>query len=488
MRVFCAGVITETNTFSPIPVGLPAFESEGIFRGQHEAVPGDFRFAVTYAAQQRGRAAGWTVLTGLTADAQPGAAVVRSAWESLRDGLLEDLEGVLPVDAVALNLHGGMVAEGYDDCEGDLLARVRALVGPDTVVGALCDPHAHLSPAMLEAADLLLFYKENPHSDIDERAGQLIDLIDRAVRGKIHPVTSVFDCRLMDVFQTNRDPMRGFVAELRSMEGKDGILDISVVHGFRRADIPFVGAWTMVVTDDRKAAGDELARRLGERLIAMRGTAAQPDVPMEEAVQRVVSATQGPIVLADLADNPGGGAPGDSTFILRALLEAGVRDIAAGILWDPMAVRFAFEAGEGATLPMRIGGKACPLSGRPLDLDVRVGRLLGAAVQRIGNTAIPMGRLAALHADGVDILVAEVRTQTYAANLFTEAGVDLSSKRAVVVKSAQHYRRDFAAIFSEDIVVDAPGVCAADVRRLPFHRIPRPIWPFDPDPWEASRR
>lgn len=488
MRIFCAGIVTETNTFSPLPVGLPAFERAGIFRGQHEAVPGSYQFAVTYAAQQRGRAAGWTVLTGLTTDAQPGAAVVRSAWESLRDGLLEDLKRALPVDAVALNLHGGMVAEGYDDCEGDLIARVRALVGPDVVVGGLCDPHSHLSPAMLEGTDLLLFYKENPHSDIDERAGQLIDLIDRTVRGEIRPVTSVFNCRLMDVFQTNREPMRGFVDEMKALEGKNGIVDISVVHGFRRADIPIVGAWTLVITDDRKAAGDELARRLGVRLIGMRGTAAQPDVPLEGAVRRVVAATRGPIVLADLADNPGGGSPGDSTFILRALLEAGVHDIAAGILWDPLAVRFAFEAGEGAVLPMRVGGKACPLSGEPLDLEVRVGRLLENAVQRVGTSAISMGRLAALHADGVDILVAEQRIQTYAANLFGEAGVDLAGKRAIVVKSAQHYRRDFAGIFAEDIVVDAPGVCASDIRRLAFHRIPRPIWPFDPNPWESEDR
>jgi microcystin degradation protein MlrC len=469
-------------------VGLPAFERCGILRGQHEAVPGDFRLAVTWAAQQRGKAAGWTVLTGLTADAEPGAAVVRGAWESLRDGLIEDLKAALPVDAVALNLHGGMVAEGHDDCEGDLISRVRALAGPDAVIGALCDPHAHLSQAMLEGADLLLFYKENPHSDIEERAGQLIELIDRVVRREIRPVTSVFNCRLMDVFQTNREPMRGLVDELKSLEGKDGILDISVVHGFRRADIPIVGAWTLVITDDRKAAGDALARRLGERLIAMRGAAAQPDVPLEEAVRRVVEATRVPIVLADLADNPGGGSPGDSTFILRALLDAGVRDVAAGILWDPLAVRFAFEAGEGAMLQMRVGGKACPLSGKPLDLEVRVGRLLEDAVQRIGGISVSMGRLAALHADGLDILVAEKRTQTYAANLFAEAGVDLASKRAIVVKSAQHYRRDFSAIFAEDIVVDAPGVCASDVRRLAFHRIPRPIWPFDPNPWEPEDR
>lgn len=485
MRVFCAGIATETNTFSPIPVGLPAFERRGIHRGQYQATPGTYSFTVTWAAQQRAGAAGWTVLTGLTTEAETGAAIVRSAWESLRDGLLADLQAVLPVDAVALNLHGGMVAEGYDDCEGDLLERVRALVGPDTVIGALCDPHAHLSPAMLDSANLLLFYKENPHSDIDERAAQLIDLIDRTLRGEIHPVTSVFNCRLMDVFQTNREPMRGFVAEMKALEGKDGVLDISVVHGFRRADIPLVGAWTLVITDGRKAAGDELARRLGARLIDMRGTAAQPYVPLNEAVQRVVAATRGPIVLADLADNPGGGSPGDATFILRALLDAGVRDIAAGILWDPIAVRFAFEAGEGAMLSMRVGGKACPLSGEPLDLQVRVGRLLEKGSQRIGNSLISMGRVAALHADGVDLVVAEVRTQTYAANLFGEVGVDLAAKRVIVVKSAQHYRRDFAGIFVEDIVVDGPGVCAADVRQLPFRRLPRPIWPFDPNPWEA---
>lgn len=486
MRVFCGGILTETNTFSPLPVGIAAFERHGIRRGNYVADASHWSTVVTWAAQQRAAAENWTVITGLLADAEPGAAVVRRAYEALRDELLEGVRAAMPLDAVALNLHGGMVAEGYDDCEGDLITRVRDIVGPHAVIGALFDPHSHLSSEMLAGTTLPVFYKENPHTDITERAVQLVDLMARTLRGEIKPVVSAYDCRMMDVFQTNCEPMRTFVNEIRAMEGRDGVLDISIVHGFRRADIPIVGAWVIVITNDLRSRGDGLARELGQRLIAMRGQAFAPHVPLEDALRRVHKASRWPVLLADLADNPGGGSPGDSTYIVDALLAQGVRSIVAGILWDPLAVRIAFEAGEGAVLPMRIGGKACALSGRPLDLVVRVGRLLPEALQLCEGTRIRMGRVAALHAEAVTFLVAEVRTQTYAPNLFLEAGIDLSTATVIVVKSAQHYRSRFLDHFAEDVVVDAPGVCAADIERLPFTRIRRPIWPFDPNPWQES--
>lgn len=475
--------MTETNTFSPIPVSMQSFVECGIQRGDDVFDPETGSDMARYA-----RSLGNEVVGGLYAWAHPGAAVDRLTYEMLRDELLDRLRAAMPVDIVALNMHGGMVAHGHDDCEGDLIARIRALVGPDTVVGCELDPHSHLSPAMHENA-LLMCYRENPHTDIDARGRELVDLLMRAARREVKPVTSVFDCRLADVFQTQREPMKSFVARMRALEGRDGILSISIVHGFRRADIPLIGAKVVVITDDRADEGDALAERLGRELFAMRGRCSEPVTPLDRAVVEAMAwdaRANGPLILADMADNPGGGSPGDSTYVLSALLDAGMTDIAVGVMIDPLGVRYATEAGVGACFTMRIGGKACPLSGPPLDLDVTVTAIAPhAKIILAGGTEIAMGRAVALRFPQGELVLAENRHQTYGPSIFADLGVDLKSKRVIVVKSAQHFKAHFGAISPHSLTLDAPGVCVADVTRLPFKRLPRPLWPWDADPLPA---
>lgn len=478
MRLFFGGIATETNSFSPIPIGMDAFEAGGMLRGQaaeKEAIP------------VRARELGMEVICGLYTQAPPGGLVRRDVYESLRDELLGQIKNGGPFDIVALSLHGAMMAFGYDDCEGDLLERVRAIVGPNVAVGAVLDPHAHLSDAMRDNADALLFYRENPHVDIDERSCELVDILAQVARKEVRPFASVFDCRMLDVFQTNREPMRGFVDRMRAME-KGNILSISVCHGWRRGDVPFMGAKVLVVTDNAPAEGEALAKKLGLELFAMRGKAHARAVPLDEAVSRVVSADHAPILLADISDNPDCGAPGDATYAVRALLDAGVNNIAWGALWDPLAVRFAMEAGVGAKVAMRIGGKACALSGPPLDLEVQVKAINTQAKQTTSGGEIPMGNTAALISGELEIVVCDRKRQTFGPDLFTDLGIDLRSKRVILVKSAQHYRVMFEPFFAEDIPIDAPGVCISDIRKLGLKRAPRPIWPLDEDPFGESGR
>jgi len=470
MRLFTGGISTETNSFSPLPTGLSAFRI------------GDTDNSLVRHAAEESKARGWTHIRGMVAEAHPGAVTPRAVYEELRDRLVADVSAALPLDIVLVDVHGGMVADGYDDPEGDLFEHVRAICGPATVIGARLDPHSHLSPAMLAGANLLCFYKENPHTDMAARGADLLRLAIDTAQGRIRPLISTFDCRLADVFQTNREPMQSFVKRLRALEGTDGILDISVVHGFRRADVPIMGGHIVVITDDKPAAGARLAEALGRELYTMRGAAAAPYVPLEEAVERAATA-KGPTILADLADNPGGGSPGDATYILKALLDRGVTNIAIGYMVDPLALDFARTAGTGARLPMRIGGKACRLSGEPLDLEVTVRAIWDEG--RLDSIATDMGPCAWLSAGDLDIVLIGVRLQTYTPELFEKLGVDLASKQVIVVKSAQHYRAWFGSLAKGDIVVDAPGVCTADWRNLPFRRVRRDIWPFTDDPWSA---
>ena len=471
MKIFTGGILTETNTFSPLPTGLAAFELD--------PPSNSLRDLVAAVCKERH----WTHISGLIADAHPGAAVARAAYENLRDLLLEQIKSALPLDIVLLDLHGGMVAQGYDDCEGDLLLRIRDIVGDACVIGARLDPHSQFSDDMVRKTNLLCFYKENPHTDISQRAHDLLRLAIDTAEKRVNPVISTFDCQMVDVFQTNREPMQSFVNRLREMEGTNGILDISLVHGFRRADTPLMGTHMLVITDNDAALGDKLAEELGMEVFAMRGNAAQPVVPLGEAVA-LAMASEGPTILADLADNPGGGAPGDSTYIFNAVRAAGARRIALGYLVDPLALDYAFEAGVGAKLIMRLGGKACALSGDPVDLSVEIKGLQQDAA--LTSVDVPIGRAAWLVHDEIDIVVIGVRWQTYAPDLFTQFGIDLASKQVIIVKSAQHYHPYFHHITDDDIVVDAPGVCASDWRNLPFQRVRRSIWPFTDDPFRTN--
>ena len=189
------------------------------------------------------------------------------------------------------------------------------------------------------------------------------------------------------------------------------------------------------------------------------------------------------MVLADVADNAGGGAPSDSTFILQHLLDRGVRDVVSGFFWDPVAVRFCFEAGEGATLALRIGGKCGPDSGPPVDLEVTVRRLLPEARQSFGSAVAPMGRAAWISGAGIDLILNEARTQVFHPDGFTQFGIDLAAARLIVVKSTQHFYAGFAPLAREIIYVSAPGAIPPEFAEIPYQVFTQPYWPRVADPF-----
>jgi microcystin degradation protein MlrC len=493
MRVFTASLATETNTFSPIPTSLASYESAGIYRaGQHPDHP-TFFSGPLWAARKRAKERGWTVIEGLCAWAQPAGPTTRAAYEQLRDELLADLKKALPVDAVLLGLHGAMVAEGCDDCEGDLMARIRAIVGKDAVIGATLDPHCHITQTMLGAADLIICFKEYPHTDFLERAEELCDLAEAVAKKKVKPVTSVYDCRMISMYHTTREPMKGLVAKMKSLEGKDGVLSISIAHGFPWGDVKDLGTRVLVITDGAAGAGPDvgaaLAEQIGRELIAMRTNTYEPQLGLGEAVGKALEVNGWPVVLADCADNPGGGAPGDSTYVLEALLARKAGPAALGPLYDPLAVAFCFDVGVGAKMQLRIGGKTGPSSGKPLDLEVEVRHLQRAATQSFGAARWGIGDLATVRTGEpgreIDIVLTSVRNQGTGTDLFTAHGVNLDEKRLVVVKSSQHFYAAFGPIAKAVFYVKGPGAIALDIPALPYKNVARPKWPLDADPWRA---
>ena len=469
MRTYCATLYNETNTFSPM------LADERDFVPMELARKGSPSFEAAFAPVY---ALGGIVLGEFNRSALPGGVIARGAYERLRDELIAELSSVLPLDLVVLNLHGAMVATGYPDCEGDLLERVRSIVGPRVTITAALDPHAHLTDAMTRNADVLIAYREYPHTDEAATFAEAVHIGVRAAAGEINPVLSVESCGQVDQYPTIRDPMRAIVKLAREWQSMKSVIAVSIIHGFPWGDVHDMGTKVLVVTDGDATLGSQLAADMSRRIRAARGQTANDVIDFREALSRA-RLGRAPVVVADVADNPGGGAAGDSTFLLRALIEA--RDSAAfGPIWDPFVVNLAHKAGAGARLHVRLGGKVSAASGEPLDLEVTVSALVESlTTPGVGGYEVAYGRSAMLQAGDVDIVVTSMREQAMLPALFTSMNVTLADKQIIVVKSAQHFAAEFGPIASEIIYAASPGTMHPAFNRLQYHAADRRLWPLN---------
>jgi len=375
------------------------------------------------------------------------------------------------------------VADGYDDCEGDLLNRVRGLVGAETVVGLELDLHCSVTPRMIACTDTIVTFKEYPHIDASERAAELFRICRDQAQGQIQPVMGIYDTRMISMWRTPVEPMKSFVARMQSLEGQDGILSISFAHGFPWGDVEHVTARVLVVTDGDQPKAQMLAKRLGREIWELRHDTAPRSLTMDEALDRAVVASQGPVVLADVSDNAGGGAPADSTFLLQRILERDIGGALSGLYWDPIAVRFCCEAGEGATLDLRVGGKCGPMSGTPVDLRVTVRRIVEEADQQFSTNRASMGTSVWVSTDRVDLILISTRTQTFHPDAFEQFGIRLDDYPIVAVKSTQHFYAGFAPVAAEILYVAAPGAIYPDFAQIPYRKLKTPFWPRVENPF-----
>jgi microcystin degradation protein MlrC len=480
MRLFAATIATETNTFSPLPTSMAAYR-DGVFLrpGEH---PDDTPLMCTaplWVARRRAAAEGFTLIEGSCFAASPAGITNRADYETMRDEIMAQLEAALPLDGVLLGLHGAMVAHGYDDVEGDVIERVRAIVGPTCVIGVELDPHCHLTVKRVRLSDIIVLYKEFPHTDVVERAEDLLTLVLRTLRGEIAPVMSLYDCRQIGSYPTTLPLMRGFVDRTSAMEGHHGVLSVSIGHCFPYADVPEQGGRILVVVDGDKALADRLATEIGSEFIEMRGRTAPDYLDVDGMITTALGLNGAPIVVADPADNAGGGAPTDNTTILRRMIERDVQNAALGPIWDPIAVRLCFDAGLGATFALRFGGKIGPASGQPIDADVKVIGLAEDCWQSFGPTQVKLGDCAAIRVGGVEIVLITNRTQALGLELFRNVGIEPTTKKLLVVKSTNHFHAAFGPIADRVLYVESDGPLPRQYERIPYTRVQRPIWPLD---------
>jgi microcystin degradation protein MlrC len=492
LRVFLAALAHETNTFSPVATTRDSFAAALLHRRGDAATLARARQFPGYSdvldiAEEHGD----ECIAGLCAWAEPGGPLPRADYEGLRDELLADLHAAGKVDFVLLVLHGAMVAQGnYWDCEGDILRRVRGIVGESTPVGALLDLHGNVTQEMVAGGAIMVACKEYPHIDYPQRARELYALLAHAALEGRRTRTVMQRVPMLGIHGTTEGPMREFVRRMQDCEREPGIATISAMHGFPWSDTPYTSAAMIVVHDaGDKGAADNATRIAGElstQFFGMRNSSPTKRVPMEEALEAAmregVRHPGRPVVIADSSDNPGGGAPSDSTFVLRAMLELRMSGAALGMIWDPACVSAAKRAGVGAQVKLSIGGRCGAMSGDPVQATATVLACRDDATQRtFGELRDHLGPAVALRVEGVDVIVNSIRQQVFSPDCFTQLGIDAASKRFLVVKSTQHFRAHFDPIAGATVYCDAPGALNTNLAALPYRHLRRPIWPLDPD-------
>jgi microcystin degradation protein MlrC len=486
-RAYVAGLVHETNTFSPVPTSRESFEPStyrpqggNFVEPEHVDTLGYGHFARLCLE------AGIELRAGVYAHTGPSAALNARDHVAMRDEILAGLERAMPVDRVFLFMHGAQIAQGCDDVEGDLLGVIRQRVGASVPVAVLLDLHANITPAMLHHATFCVGCLEYPHTDYPDRAQHAFALVQAVIEGRIKPRTHAWRMPLVGLYRTTEGPMQDYVARLRAAQSMAGVLSVSAFHGFPLGDTPHTGATLVLTSDGEMPTAKSLGAALAQQFID--AALAVPDPPgLNAALDDALagpSAGAGPVVFADSGDNPGGGAASDSTFVLEALLQRGVQNAAIGMLWDPVAADFAHRAGVGALLQLRLGGKTSALSGRPLDVLAHVLCVRDDACQALfaqGEPKARLGRSAALRVQGVDIVVNSERQQVFDPRCFTEHGIDLTSKRLVVVKGSTHFVNGFAALASRIVFCASPGSVSLDASQFDYQRIRRPLYPLDLD-------
>ena len=446
MRFFIAMFSHETNTFSTIPTDQRQFEAR------------DLRYGGEILEAYRGTA----------------------------QRLLEDLKSSGSLDGILLDLHGAMVPQSSEDGEGNLLRAVREAVGPSVPVAVTLDFHANVTADMVRHATLLHGYKTYPHLDMDARGREATERLLDVAAGRIRPTVAWRQPPLLPPIAgqlTARGPMRRLYDMAAEMEKDPKVVSISVFAGFPLADIKDAGLSIYVATDGDQRLADELTDRLAATAWEHRREFLHTAVPVGEAVARALAADGRPVILADIADNTGGGAGGDTTEILRELLRVGARQTTVACLWDAEAVQACVKAGVGATVTVRVGGKVDPSHGAPIEVTGRVrtlsdgrfvhkGPMFRGLEGRLGPTAV-------LDVNDLKIILISLRWQTLDPEMLRVVGIDPTAEKILVVKSSVHYRAAFEPLAHAIIEVDAPGLSSSNLARFTFKHVRRPIFPLD---------
>lgn len=486
-RIAVGGFHHETNTFAPLKATFRDFEQAD---GHPALSSGEALFAAVDGvnlpitggvAELRGL--GHELVPLSWSSAVPSAEVEQDAYERIVGDMLEMLERAMPIDGIYLCLHGAMVAEHLEDGEGELLRRIRALVGSDVPISVSLDLHTNITREMFALSDVLDAYRTYPHVDMMETgrraATHLDDLLNREVR--YHKAFRKAEFLVpLNWGCTFVEPAQSLYAKLAELEAgavADGVRTLSLTMGFPLADIAEVGPAVLAYGTDRAATeslADEMVDALAAREAEFNGRLLAADEAVAEAKRQSARATR-PIVLADTQDNPGGGGPSDTTGLLKALISGDAEGAVLAILWDPEVAARAHDVGEGALMTASLGAKSGVAESSPVEGEFKVlklgdGKFTGTGPMWRG-ARIDLGPMALLEIAGVRVIVGSVKMQAADQSIFRHFGVEPAEEAILALKSSVHFRADFQPIAEEIILVETPGPCYADPAKLTFRNV-----------------
>lgn len=527
MRLAILGLCHESNTFSRVPADYQQFEASGIDRG--DGIVRRYRDSTTHLAGflEAADALGFEAVPLTYAQTGPMGPITADAYDRLTAEMFGQLRGQGPWDGVLIANHGAAVTERHEDMDGAFSRAVRDIVGPDVPVGICLDMHANLSAEVVAATDVCLVWRTNPHLDPRVRGRKTAELVFHAARGDIRPrqalVAPPLVVNIVRQF-TAEEPMRGIVEDCLAANERPGILDTSVAEGYPYADVPHMGMGWVAIADGDQAAAEAAARWMAGRAWRRRAALNAPVPSVQEALELAVAhyrgprrrgdaddvATDGspmgapssanedgraprsgPIVLMDVGDNIGGGAPADSTHILEEAIRMGV-DGLLQTLYDPEAVGACIGAGVGAEVSLEVGGKTDDRHGRPVLVRGTVRAITDGRWEDPGPThsgyrfydAGPSVRLDTAH--GHTLLLTSRREGNTSRQQMYSIGIEPETYRIVVAKGVVSPRPAYQPIAGEVILVNSPGVTSADLSTFTYHRRRVPLYPFEPGvSWES---
>jgi microcystin degradation protein MlrC len=487
-RIAVGLLMQESNSFSPLPTTVETFESYYVYRGDEllsrygEArteVPG---FLSVLAAE------GATPVPLIAAYATASGTVTRAAFDSLVGELEARLRAALPVDGLLLALHGALVVDDQPDGDGEIIARLRAVLGPDVPIGVSLDLHGHIAPLMLQPDVFHIGYREYPHIDMFETGERTARVLLDVIAGRRPMPAMSLAKRPMIVSpvctRTTDGPLRPVVEAARRLEASGAVINAALFPVQPWLDVPDLGFAVLVCADDRDQAA-AAAERLADMAWARRADFFPELTPLDEAI-RIGLSSDGTTVVSDAGDAPTGGSAADSAAVLKALLAAGADRAARPsylTLCDPAAVKAAAAAGEGATIRLALGHAFSTRDGDPVTVTAVVQSLSDGRYRMVdggpNGLELSMGPTAVLAIGAIRVLVRSLPSIEWDRAMFASQGLRPEEAALLFVKSPGHFRQSFGPIAARIIVANTPGPTAPDMRRIPFTRVTRPLYPLD---------
>jgi microcystin degradation protein MlrC len=495
-RVLVGGFQHELNSFVPGVSDLDTLvRAGGLVRGDDLFGPKLGEHLERHAIAAVAAEAGVTLIGTTYIFGRVGPVIADEAYEPIRASILDAArEHRGDLDGVMLPLHGAVSTVSRDDTEGEFIAAMREIVGPDIPIVCSFDMHGHGTRAMADNANALIVYRTCPHIDYYETGERAMRILIRTLDGEIRPQVSMRKVRMTassEHHDTNHGPMVDVQARARELEATPGVLDVSVFATQPWMDVPDIGWSVMVTTDAQPEVGQDVADELGRFIWDRREAFRVPKTSIPEALARFRGATSFPVVVSDSADTTTGGGNGDSAWLLEQLLadEAGDEGVMLTVT-DEAAVERCFEAGVGAEVTLRVGGSLTPSFFRPVTLT---GRVITLAEGKY-NTEVPISptdvrKLAVVEHGGIRVVLTAEKAPMLDQSIFHRAGLFPEHAKLVQVKSAGGFKAAYEPFAAEIMYLDTVGPADSDLTRLPFERITRPLWPWDADldePWEGA--